>query len=161
MPKPAESAARVPDRGPTICGAGQSAILAFVGALSPASLPARLPSLVTASPLVPALRRRIRAARRRLTGAAVAHGALVTLGVVGAIAGLAVGAEAAVWLGVELRTALFWLIVLALAVLVGAFVLVPLLRGWGVLPGLAALVLGVAGGWARWASRGDPPADGG
>ncbi|WP_370325406.1 DoxX family protein [Euzebya sp.] len=32
---------------------------------------------------------------------------------------------------------------------------------WGVLPGLAALVLGVAGGWARWASRGDPPADGG
>ncbi|PAP76834.1 DUF4175 family protein [Rubrivirga marina] len=91
---------------------------------------------MTASPLVDSLRRRIRAARRRLTGAAVAHGALVTLGVVGAIAGLAVGAEAAVWLGVEFRTALFWMIVLALTGLVGALVLIPLLRGWGVLPGL-------------------------
>lgn len=88
------------------------------------------------APLVVSLRRRIRAARRRLTGAAVAHGALVTLGVVGAIAGVAVAAEAAIWLGVELRTGLFWMIVLALAALTAAFVLVPLLRGLRVLPGL-------------------------
>ena len=91
---------------------------------------------MSAPPLVVQLRQRLRAARRRLTGAAVAHGALVTLGVVGAVAGLAVAAEAAVWLGVELRTALFWLIVAALVALVAAYVVVPLLRGWGVLPGL-------------------------
>ncbi len=88
------------------------------------------------SPLAVSLRRRIRAARRRLTGAAVADGALVTLGVVGAGAGLALAAEATVWLGVELRTALFWTLAVALAVLVVATIVVPLLRGWGVLPGL-------------------------
>ena len=130
--------ASAPERAPSRIdpGAGQSGILGLVGVLSPASFPLRPFPPVSSSPVVSSLRRRIRAARRRLTGAAVAHGALVTLGAVGALAGLAVAAEAAVWLGVELRTALFWLIALALAALTVAFVLVPLLRGWGLLPGL-------------------------
>ncbi len=91
---------------------------------------------MSASPLAAPIRRRLRAARRRLTGAAVARGALVTLGVVGAAAALALAAEATVWLGVELRTALFWTLVVALVTLIAATVVVPLLRGWGVLPGL-------------------------
>ncbi len=66
----------------------------------------------------------------------MARGALVTLGVVGAGAALALAAEATVWLGVELRTALFWMLAVALATLVAVTVVVPLLRGWGVLPGL-------------------------
>lgn len=86
--------------------------------------------------LAVSLRRRLRAARRRITGAAVARGVLVTTAVVGAAFLVALGAEATVWLGVELRTALFWLIVAALATLAVAFVGVPLLRGMGLLPGL-------------------------
>ena len=91
---------------------------------------------MSASPLAIPIRRRLRAARRRLTGAAVARGLLVTLGVVGAAAGVALAAEATVWLGVELRTALFWTLVATLVTLIGATVVVPLLRGLGVLPGL-------------------------
>ena len=82
------------------------------------------------------LRQRLAAARRRITGAAVAHGLLVTAAVVLGLFLLAAGAEAAVWLGVELRTTLFWLIAATLAALAVALVAVPLLRGWGVLPGL-------------------------
>ena len=84
----------------------------------------------------PALRRRLRAVRRRLTGAAVARGALVTLGVVGGAVAVALAAEAGVWLGVELRTALFWMVVALAVALVAALVAVPVLRMWGVLPGL-------------------------
>ena len=91
---------------------------------------------MSAPPLAVRLRRRIRAARRRLTSGAVARGALVTLGVVAALFGLAVGAEAAVWLGVEARTALFWGVAFAAVALLGAFVVVPVLRGLRVLPGL-------------------------
>ena len=78
----------------------------------------------------------MRAVRRRLTGAAVTQGALVTLGVVGAAAALAVALEAGVWLGVELRTALFWTLAGLLAVLLAVGVAAPLLRWLGVLPGL-------------------------
>ena len=88
------------------------------------------------TPLAETLRRRIRAARRRLTAAAVAQGALVTVGVVGAVGAVAVAAEAGFWLGVELRTAVFWLLAALLAGLTAALVVVPLLRGAGVLPGL-------------------------
>ena len=87
------------------------------------------------SPALP-LRRRLRAVRRRVTGAAVARGALVTLGVVGGVVAVALAAEAGVWLGVELRTALFWMVVALAAALVVALVAVPLLRMWGALPGL-------------------------
>ena len=83
------------------------------------------------------LRGRLRAARRRITAAAVLRGALVTLAVVSAALVLALGAEAALWLGVGLRTLLV-AVLGALAVgLVGALVGVPLLRGAGWLPGLA------------------------
>ncbi|MDT0631180.1 DUF4175 family protein [Rubrivirga litoralis] len=88
------------------------------------------------TPLADALRRRIRHARRRLTAAAVAQGALITGGVVAAVALVAVAAEAGFWLGVELRTAVFWLLAALLAGLTAALVVVPLLRGAGVLPGL-------------------------
>ena len=82
------------------------------------------------------LRRRLRAARRRLTLAAVLRGALVTAAAVGAAVLAALAAEAGLWLGVGLRTAVFWLLVALLAGLAVALVAVPLLRGAGLLPGL-------------------------
>ncbi len=86
--------------------------------------------------LVDTLRRRIRAARRRLTAASVAQGALVTAAVVGGAVLAALALEAGVWMGVELRTAVFWTIAAALGGLLVGLVAVPLLRGAGVLPGL-------------------------
>ena len=81
------------------------------------------------------VRRRLRAARRRLTAASVSRVALVALAAVGAAALVALGLEAALWLGVGLRTALWW--GLAGLAAVGAVALVPpLLRGAGLLPGL-------------------------
>jgi hypothetical protein len=91
---------------------------------------------VAAPPVVLVLRRRLRAARRRLTLAAVARGALVTAAAVGAAVLAAVAAEAGLWLGVGLRTVVFWLLVALLVGLVVALVAAPLLRGLGVLPGL-------------------------
>ncbi|MEM0962952.1 MAG: DUF4175 family protein [Bacteroidota bacterium] len=49
---------------------------------------------------------------------------------------IATGAEAALWLGVELRTAMFWLLASILVALAVAMVGAPMLRGLGVLPGL-------------------------
>ncbi len=66
----------------------------------------------------------------------MSRGVLVTVGVVGAAALVALAAEAGVWLGVELRTALFWTLAGLLAVLLAGGVAVPVLRGLGVLPGL-------------------------
>ena len=83
------------------------------------------------------LRGRLRAARRRITAAAVLRGALVTLAAVGAAVAVAVGVEAALWLGVGLRTLLAASLGALAAGLLGALVLAPLLRGMGVLPGLA------------------------
>ena len=60
----------------------------------------------------------------------------MTLGVVGGAVAVALAAEAGVWLGVELRTALFWTVVLLAVALAAALVAVPLLRMWGALPGL-------------------------
>ena len=88
------------------------------------------------APLADRLRRRLGAARRRIVGAAVAHGALVTVAVLAALGGAAVAAEAGLWMGVELRTALFWLLAFVLVALLAVGVGVPLLRGAGVLSGL-------------------------
>lgn len=105
--------------------------------LSPAApSPSSPPPPVSDPALVVPLRRRIRAARRRLTLAAVARGALVTAAAVGAVFFVSLAAEAGFWLGVEVRTAVFWLLVALLGVLLAALVVVPLLRGAGVLPGL-------------------------
>ena len=93
------------------------------------------PRMYSTSPAT-ALRRRLGAARRRLTAAAVARGLLVTAAIVGAGFLLAVAAEAGLWMGVELRTAVFWLLLGALIVFGVATVVVPLRRGVGVLPGL-------------------------
>lgn len=83
------------------------------------------------------LRGRLRAARRRITLAAVLRGALVTLAVVGAAVAVALGVEAALWLGVGLRTLLASALGVLVLGLVGGLVGVPVLRGMGVLPGLA------------------------
>ncbi len=86
--------------------------------------------------LVDVLRGRLRAARRRLTLAAIARGGLVTAAVIGGAFLVALSVEAGVWMGVEVRTAVFWLLVLTIVGLVAALIGVPLLRGAGVLPGL-------------------------
>ena len=99
------------------------------------SHPLRVP-FVSDPTLVAALRRRIRAARRRLTLASATRGALVTAAAVGGAFLVALSVEAGVWMGVELRTAVFWLLTLSLAGLLAGLVVVPLLRGAGVLPGL-------------------------
>ena len=82
------------------------------------------------------LRRRLGAVRRRLTGAAVTRGALVTLGVLSAALAAALAVEAGLWLGVELRTAVFWTLAGLLTLLLAGGVVGPVLRGLGVLPGL-------------------------
>ena len=83
------------------------------------------------------LRARLRAARRRITAAAVLRGVLVTLAVVGVAVALALGVEAALWLGVGLRTLVAAVLAVLALGLAGALVGVPLLRGLGILPGLA------------------------
>ena len=86
--------------------------------------------------LVVSLRRRLRAARRRLTAASVARGVLLTAAVVGSAAVVALAIEAGTWMGVELRTAVFWTLALTFGSMLVALVGVPVLRGLGVLPGL-------------------------
>ncbi len=93
--------------------------------------------LPTSADPVRALRGRLRAARRRITAGAVLRGALVTAAVVGAALVVALGAEAALWLGVGLRTLIASVLAVGALGLVGALVGVPILRGLGVLPGLA------------------------
>ncbi|OZC02905.1 DUF4175 family protein [Rubricoccus marinus] len=87
-------------------------------------------------PPTPDVRQRLRTARLRWTASEVIRGVLL----VGAGVGLAflvgVGAEGALWMGVGLRTALFWLLAALALGLVGAFVLPPVLRGLGLLPGM-------------------------
>lgn len=86
--------------------------------------------------LLDALRDRLAAARRRLTGAEVLFGALVTLGALALLLGLGVWAEATLWLGSGLRWA-FVAVFAALALgLGGMLVARPLLRAAGLLPGL-------------------------
>jgi hypothetical protein len=89
------------------------------------------------SSVVRDLRGRLRAARRRITAGAVLRGALVTLAVVGAAVAVALGVEAALWMGVGLRTLLAAVLGALVLGLVGGLVGVPVLRGMGVLPGLA------------------------
>ena len=96
-----------------------------------------MPDLPPETTAVRDLRGRLRSARRRITAGAATRGALVTLAVVGAAVALAVGVEAALWMGVGLRTLLAAGLAALVAGLVGALVGVPLLRGMGVLPGLA------------------------
>ena len=81
-------------------------------------------------------RRRLAAARRRLTGAAALRGLALAVGVVGAVFVLAVALEAALWMGVTARTLVAWTLGGLAAGLFGWGVGVPLLRGIGWLPGL-------------------------
>lgn len=86
--------------------------------------------------LLAEIRRRLRAARRRVLLAELAFGAAVTLGVLTALLGAAAFVEARWWLGGPARWAfvvLFGLVGLALVVLLLGR---PLLRGLGILPGL-------------------------
>lgn len=81
-------------------------------------------------------RRRLAAARRRLTGAAVLRGLALAIGVVGAAFVLAVALEAALWMGVTARTLVAFALGGLAAGLLGWGVGIPLLRGLGWLPGL-------------------------
>ncbi len=86
--------------------------------------------------LLDAVRQRLAAARRRVVAADVLFGVVVTLGVLAALLALGAAVEAGVWMGTATR----WAFVLAFGIvavgLVGAFVVAPLLRLAGVLPGL-------------------------
>lgn len=73
---------------------------------------------------------------RRQTAAEVVFGVVVTLGVLAALLLFGAGAEAALWMGVGLRSLFFWLFVLGGLGLVGYFGVLPLLRLFGIVPGL-------------------------
>ncbi|MEL6616828.1 MAG: hypothetical protein AAFQ43_13880, partial [Bacteroidota bacterium] len=88
------------------------------------------------SPPDPDVRQRLRAGRRRWTATEVARGLLLVVAGAGLAFLVGVGAEGALWLGVGLRTALFWLLAAVALGLMGTLVLPPLLRGLGVLPGM-------------------------
>ncbi len=84
----------------------------------------------------PDIRQRLRTARVRWTAAEVLRGVLLVASGVGLAFLLGVGAEGALWMGVGLRTALFWLLAALALGLAGALVLPPILRGMGLLPGM-------------------------
>ena len=85
----------------------------------------------------PDVRQRLRAARRRWTAAEVARGLLLVVAVAGVAFLVGVALEGVLWMGVGLRTLLFWALAALALGLAGALVAPPLLRGLGVLPGMA------------------------
>ncbi|MEM1055034.1 MAG: DUF4175 family protein [Bacteroidota bacterium] len=82
------------------------------------------------------VRQRLRAARFRWTAAETIRGVLFVVAGVGLAFLLGVAVEGALWLGVGLRTLLFWTLAALGVGLIGTFVLPPVLRGLGVLPGM-------------------------
>jgi hypothetical protein len=96
--------------------------------------------------LLEALRRRLQRARRRVLTAELVFGAVLTLGVLAAALGLGAALEAGLWMGTAARLLFFVAFLLAAAGLVGTFVVRPLLRFFGVLPGLDDHALAAAVG---------------
>ena len=86
--------------------------------------------------LLQQLRRRLHQAMRRQTAAEVAFGALVTAAVLASLLLAGAAVEAVLWMGVGLRSLWFWAFVLGALGLVGYFVVLPVLRLVGVVPGL-------------------------
>jgi hypothetical protein len=96
--------------------------------------------------LLDALLRRLHRARRRVLTADLAFGAALTLGVLAAALGLGATLEAGLWMGTAARLLFYVLFLLAVAGLVGVFLVRPLLRYFGVLPGLDDHALAAAVG---------------
>ncbi len=86
--------------------------------------------------LLDALRRRLQRARRRVVGAEVLFGVVLTLGVLAATLGIGAALEAGLWMGTAARLLFYVAFLLGALGLLGAFVARPLLRYAGVLPGL-------------------------
>jgi hypothetical protein len=86
--------------------------------------------------LLEALRRRLHRARRRVLAADLVFGVALTLGILAAVLGLGAALEAGLWMGTAARLLFYVAFLLAAAGLVGAFVVRPVLRFFGVLPGL-------------------------
>ncbi|NNF59556.1 MAG: chromosome partitioning protein ParA [Rhodothermaceae bacterium] len=86
--------------------------------------------------LLLAIRRRLQTAMRRQTAAEVAFGLVVTLGVLAAFLLVGVAVEAGFWMGIGLRSVFFWVFVVGALALLGYFVVWPVLRLVGVVPGL-------------------------
>ena len=86
--------------------------------------------------LLDLLRLRLRRARRRVAGAELLFGAVLTLGVLAAALGLGAALEAGLWMGTAARLLFFVAFVLGTLGLLGTFVVRPILRYAGVLPGL-------------------------
>src|SRR5690606_17435277 len=75
-------------------------------------------------------------ARQRVPTADLLFGAALTLGVLAAALGIGAALEAGLWMGTAARLLFFVAFLLAAAGLVGYFVVRPVLRYFGVLPGL-------------------------
>lgn len=82
------------------------------------------------------VRQRLRAARLRWSTAEAARGLLLVVAGVGVAFLIGVAVEGALWLGVGLRTLLFWSLAALAVGLIGAWVVPPVLRGLGLLPGM-------------------------
>ena len=85
--------------------------------------------------LLQRLRRRLNYTARRITLADLLFGLAVSLGIVAGIWFIAVGLEAGLWMETTTRTILFWLQAALLVGLLLYFVVLPLLRLGGILPG--------------------------
>lgn len=86
--------------------------------------------------LLVVLRQRLQRARQRVVGAEVLFGAVLTLGALAAALGIGAALEAALWMGTAARLLFYVAFLLGALGLLATFVVRPLLRYAGVLPGL-------------------------
>lgn len=91
--------------------------------------------------LLQRIRRRLNDTARRITLADLLFGLAVSLGIVSGIWFIAVGLEAGLWMETTTRTILFWLQAALVVGLLLYFVILPLLRLAGILPGPSAALL--------------------
>ncbi|MEX0599946.1 MAG: DUF4175 family protein, partial [Rhodothermales bacterium] len=88
--------------------------------------------------LLARIRRRLQAASRRITLADLLFGAATTIGLSSLLWLLSTAVEAGFWLEAGFRTVLFWIVVAASGGAAAYYVLVPLLRIAGIVPGPSA-----------------------
>ena len=84
---------------------------------------------------VSAVRQRLRAAQRRYAAAAVLFGLVLCLGLGAALVLTGAALESILWMGIGLRTLFFWTFTLSVAGLAIFWIVLPLLRLLGVVPG--------------------------
>lgn len=95
--------------------------------------------------LLELIRQRLKVATRRIQQAELAHGLALTLGILASIWLILTAIEAGFWLETTSRSLLFWAVLLLTTGLTGYFLVMPLLRFFGILPGpseehIAALI---------------------